>query len=114
MEYEVIFQAAVTALSIMVAGFWFLWQRYQALEKRFGQIESELTMQKHRQELYAQVTDANRLNIQQLVDSNKALIEHRTKRFMTQIHEVEQRLGCDIKEIKNWLDAHTEFKIRER
>jgi hypothetical protein len=113
-DYRSMFEAGLTALGVTVAVGWFFWQRFLALEKRFGHIESELMMQKHRQDLSSQLTESNQLNIQQLVESNKALIEHRTQRFTEQINSVEGRLGGDIKEIKNWLDAHTEFKLRDR
>jgi len=107
------FEAGLTALGVTVAVGWFFWQRFLALERRFNHIESELTMQKHRHELTSQLTEANQLNIQQLVQSNHDLIEHRTKRFVEQINAVEGRLEGDIKEIKGWLDAHTEFRLRD-
>jgi len=108
------FEAGLTALGVSVAVGWFFWQRFQSLEKRFGRIESELTMQKHRHELTEKLGEANQLNIQQLVHSNHELIEHRTRRFSEQLNAVETRLGEDLKEVRSWLDSHTEFKIRER
>lgn len=108
------FEAALTALGVSVAVGWFFWQRFQSLEKRFSKIESELTMQKHRQELSNQLAESNQLNIQQLVESNHALIEHRTRRFSEHINSVETRLGEDLKEVRNWLDSHTEFRIRAK
>ena len=108
------FEAGITALGVSVAVGWFFWQRFQSLEKRFGRIESELTMQKHRQDLNGQLSEANQLNIKQLVETNHKLIEHRTRRFSEQLQMLEERLGADIKEIKKWLDSHTEFRIRER
>ena len=114
MDYQVIWQAAVTALSIAVAAGWFFWQRYQALEKRFRQMEGELIALRHTQELARQAVQGNEDNLQYLVNSNRELIEHRTRRFCDELMAIEGRLSLEVKEIKNWLDAHTEFKIRER
>lgn len=114
MDYEVVFQAGVTALSIAVAAGWFFWQRYQALEKRLRHMEGMLTALEHKQELSRQAIQGNEDNLQYLVNANSQLIEHRTRRFCDQLEALESRLGTDIKEVKNWLDGHTEFKIRER
>lgn len=114
MDYQALFQAALTALSVSVAAAWFFWQRYQQLEKRLRVIETEITGVKHSLELSRQAVQSNEDNLQYLVNANRELIEHRTRRFSEQFKAVEGRLGQDIKEIKNWLDAHTEFQIRER
>lgn len=114
MDYQVIWQAAATALSIAVAAGWFFWQRYQALEKRLRTMEAKLSTLQHQLELARQGTQGNQDSLRYLVNANKELIEHRTRRFCDQLTSLEARLGTEIKEIKNWLDAHTEFKIRER
>lgn len=113
MEYQVIFQAAVTALTVTVATGWFFWQRYQALERRLRAMEGRLTELQHSQELSRQSVQGNEDNLRYLVNANRELIDHRTQRFNDQVAALEGRLGGEIKEIKNWLDSHTEFKIRE-
>jgi len=113
-DYQALFQAALTALSVSVAAAWFFWQRYQKLEARLRVIETAITGVKHSLELSRQAVQSNEDNLQYLVNANRELIEHRTRRFSEQLKTLEGRLGQDIKEIKNWLDAHTEFQIRER
>lgn len=114
MDLNAALQVIVTAAGITVSGLWFMWQRYQSLEKRFSRIESELTMAKHRQETIQLVAESNEMNIRQLVTANKELIEHRTRRFSEQLEASEGRLTTAVKEIQRWLDEHTEFKIRDR
>jgi len=109
-----LFQAALTALSVSVAAAWFFWQRYQQLEERLRLIEAEIVGLKHLLELSRQAVQINEENLQYLVNANRELIEHRTRRFTEQFKAVEGRLGQDIKEIKNWLDVHTEFTLRDR
>lgn len=114
MDVNQALQVVLTAAGITVSGLWFMWQRYQSLERRFDRIESELTMQKHRNEMRDQLVETNQLNIQQLVGSNKELIEHRTRRFSEELHAVEGRLTTAVKEIQRWQEQNTEFKIRDR
>ena len=114
MDYQALFQAALTALSVSVAAAWFFWQRYQQLEERLRLIEAEIVGLKHLLELSRQAVQINEENLQYLVNANRELIEHRTRRFTEQFKAVEGRLGQDIKEIKNWLDVHTEFTLRDR
>lgn len=114
MDYQVIWQAALTALSIAVAAGWFFWQRYQALEKRLRTMETKQLALQHQLELARQATQSNESNLQYLVNANHELIEHRTRRFCDQLAALENRLGTEVKEVKNWLDANTQFKIRER
>jgi len=113
-DYQALFQAALTALSVSVAAAWFFWQRYQQLEKRLRLIEAEIVALKHKLELSRQAVQSNEESLQYLVNANRELIEHRTRRFSEQFKAVEGRLGQDIKEIKNWLDVHTEFTLRDR
>jgi len=113
-DYQALFQAALTALSVSVAAAWFFWQRYQQLEERLRLIEAEIVGLKHLLELSRQAVQINEENLQYLVNANRELIEHRTRRFTEQFKAVEGRLGQDIKEIKNWLDVHTEFTLRDR
>ena len=114
MDYQALFQAALTALSVSVAAAWFFWQRYQQLEERLRLIEAEIVGLKHLLELSRQAVQSNEESLQYLVNANRELIEHRTRRFTEQFKAVEGRLGQDIKEIKNWLDVHTEFTLRDR
>jgi len=113
-DYQALFQAALTALSVSVAAAWFFWQRYQQLEERLRLIEAEIVALKHKLELSRQAVQSNEESLQYLVNANRELIEHRTRRFSEQFKAVEGRLGQDIKEIKNWLDVHTEFTLRDR
>jgi len=113
-DYQALFQAALTALSVSVAAAWFFWQRYQKLECRLRVMEAEIIDLKHSMELSRQAIQGNEDNLQYLVNANRELIEHRTRRFCDELAAVEGRLGQDIKEIKNWLDVHTEFTLRDR
>lgn len=114
MDYQALFQAALTALSVSVAAAWFFWQRYQQLEQRLRTMETEIVDLKHLLELSRQAVQSNEESLQYLVNANRELIEHRTRRFSEQLKTLEGRLSQEIKEIKGWLDGHTEFQIRER
>ena len=121
MDYKTILEAAIISIGFMVSFGWFFWQRYQSLERRFKQLEEKhqearIARNKlnHELQLFRSAGQSNHDSHQYLITSNTQLIEHRTKRFTDHMQTLESRLSTDIKEIKKWLDAHTEFRIRER
>lgn len=121
MDYKTVFEAAIISVGFMVSFGWFFWQRYQSLERRFRQLESkhqaaqlERNKIEHELQLFRLAHQSNYENHKYLISSNTQLIGHRTQRFIDHLKGLESRLGTDIREVKKWLDAHTEFRLRER
>ncbi|MEM6840054.1 MAG: hypothetical protein AAF609_24865 [Cyanobacteria bacterium P01_C01_bin.120] len=120
MDYQTVLEAAIISVTFMISFGWFFWQRYQSLERRFKALEEKHQEARiardgisHELQLFRLAHQSNHESHQYLIASNTQLIEHRTKRFAGYLKAIEARLSADIKEMKQWLDAHTEFKIRE-
>lgn len=101
-------------LGAIAAAAWFVWMRYQNLEKRLRQMEVELMKEQHALSVSRQATISDRDHIEYLVNANRELIEHRTNRFTTELGRLRDELCQDILEIKQFLDKTTEFRMRTR
>lgn len=114
MTFEEFVSSGIPALAALTGIGWFLWQRYQALERRFSSLEKELIELRHRGEITRQAFQSNHEDQEYKIHGLNELIKHRTDRFTDSLKALEGRLGQEVKEIRNWLDQNTEFKIRDR
>jgi len=101
-------------LGAIAAAAWFMWMRYQSLELRLRRIEADLVEEKHAVDRSRQATISDREHVSYLINANRELIEHRTRRFMDELEKLENRLGQDIQEVKGYLAKTTDFQIKER
>ncbi len=108
------FEAGLTALGVSAAVGWFLWQRFQALEKRLDRIELSALEQKHKLETSRLAGQSNIDRLELFCNGNKELIEHRTQRFKAEMEKVEVRLSADVSDIKAFLSQNSDFGIRGR
>ena len=114
MTFQELIENPYTFIGALVSIAWFFWQRYQQLERRLRAIESENVAQNHRLELTIQKFEGQEDKLDLLVNGNRELIEHRTRRFSDCLKDLEGRLGAELREVKGWLDANTEFRLRDR
>lgn len=101
-------------LGAIAAAAWFFWMRYQSLELRLRQIETDLLKERHARDVSRQATISDREQMQYLTNANHELIEHRTRRFQDCVDRLENRMYQEISEIKLFLDKTTDFKPRNR
>lgn len=101
-------------LGAIAAAAWFLWMRYQSLETRLREIETDLMKEKHAVDRSRQATISDREHVSYLINANRELIDHRTQRFCDSLEKLESRFMQDLQEIKAFLDKTTDFKPRNR
>ena len=112
MGIEVFIQFGLPMLGTMIAVAWFLWQRYLALENRLLQVDQKLIQIDHKLTLIRQATESKTEHQDYLINSNTALINHRSSRFFESLKDLEERLFHETDEIKAFLAKTTEFKVR--
>lgn len=108
-------------LAAIASAAWFLWLRYQNLERRFQtqdqktrELELDLVKEAHALNVSRQAEISDREHTEYLVTANRELIEHRTRRFCDEIERLRRDVQQDILEIKQFLDKTTDFHIRDR
>lgn len=101
-------------LGAIAAVAWFMWMRYQSLESRLRKIETDLIHERHTLDRSRAAAVGDREHVGYLINSNRELIEHRTRRFCDSLEKLETRFLQELQEIKNFLDKTTEFKPRDR
>lgn len=114
MTFQELIENPYTFFGALISIAWFFWQRYQKLERRLRAIEAENVQQNHRLELTVQRFESQEDKLDLACNGNRELIDHRTRRFSDCLRDLEGRLGGDLREIKGWLDANTEFRLRDR
>lgn len=112
MTLETFFQTGIPALATVAAVAWFLWQRYQALETRLDAVDRHLIELHHSIDSNRQAVQANGDRHEYLINANRELIEHRTRRFNEELKAVEGRLSVEVRDVKGFLTRTTEFKPR--
>jgi hypothetical protein len=114
MSFQEFVGSGIPALGFVFGIGWFLFQRFQSLEKRFRKIEYEVSEIRHSLDLTKVSCEKTDEALQLAVNGCRELIEHRTRRFTDELRGVEGRLGQDVSEIKGWLSHNTEFTVRDR
>lgn len=101
-------------LGAIAAAAWFFWMRYQSLETRLREFETDLMKERHARDVSRQAMISDREQIAYLTNANRELIEHRTVRFQDALDRLEQRLGQDIQELKAFLEKTSNYQQRHK
>lgn len=101
-------------LTLIGGAAWFLWMRYQALEKRLTAGDKERKDLDHAQKMARLAEQSNVDRLELFCNGNKELIEHRSERFQAALTAIEKRLMDELSEIKEFLSKTTQFGVRNR
>ena len=91
----------------------FIWNRYQALEKRLDKIDLQIVNLKHNAEISRQANQSNADILTIAINGNKEAVQHARERFFNEMENIKKDLSGKIGQIQKWLDANTEFKSRD-
>ena len=108
-----LFQVSVAVIGSTVPVGMFVWNRYQALEKRLDRLDRQSLELKHSIEISRQAQQSNVDRLELAFNGNKEAIQHARERFFGELETIKKDLSGKIGQIQNWLDANTEFKSRD-
>lgn len=116
-------QALWGAAPVILGSGWFLWQRFQNLDRRLRSdeqkilelrhdIDGRIKELEHSLEIARQANQSNHETATYLINSNTNLVNHRSERIFEEIRKLETRIQTEIRDIKGFLDKTTDFNIR--